>query len=452
MNTRAGIQVFGIPSDHQFTSQDDLIAILLDSLRPANTLHNGDIIVITSKVVAKCEGRVVTEVQDRESAIRSETKRVVATKVHDRGVTTIVETHTGLILAAAGVDASNTEPGTIVLLPVDSDHSARRLREQIEERAGVSIGVIITDTLGRAWRLGVTDHAIGAAGVTVLDDLTGEPDAFDRTLEMTIVAVADEIAAASELVRPKDSLTPFAIVRGLGHLVTEEHGPGARAIIRPTDEDLFSLGTAEAIALGKERAITDRRTTRNFTHEVVPQGVILTAIEAAVTAPAPHHTAPWKFLVLHFHDPQHHQKRITLLDAMAATWQRDLQAEGKSQEEVSKRIARGDILRTAPCVVLPFVDLAAGAHTYPEVGGRNNSERDMFLVAGGAAVENLLISISAQGYGGAWISSTLFCPDTVRNHLGLGSSLLPLGAVAIGLSKSSPSPRSPKNPASFLSD
>ncbi|MDA9017003.1 coenzyme F420-0:L-glutamate ligase [Actinomycetota bacterium] len=452
MNTRAGIQVFGIPSDHQFTSQDDLIAILLDSLRPANTLHNGDIIVITSKVVAKCEGRVVTEVQDRESAIRSETKRVVATKVHDRGVTTIVETHTGLILAAAGVDASNTEPGTIVLLPVDSDHSARRLREQIEERAGVSIGVIITDTLGRAWRLGVTDHAIGAAGVTVLDDLTGEPDAFDRTLEMTIVAVADEIAAASELVRPKDSLTPFAIVRGLGHLVTEEHGPGARAIIRPTDEDLFSLGTAEAIALGKERAITDRRTTRNFTHEVVPQGVILTAIEAAVTAPAPHHTAPWKFLVLHFHDPQHHQKRIALLDAMAATWQRDLQAEGKSQEEVSKRIARGDILRTAPCVVLPFVDLAAGAHTYPEVGGRNNSERDMFLVAGGAAVENLLISISAQGYGGAWISSTLFCPDTVRNHLGLGSSLLPLGAVAIGLSKSSPSPRSPKNPASFLID
>ena len=452
MNTRAGIQVFGIPSDHQFTSQDDLIAILLDSLRPANTLHNGDIIVITSKVVAKCEGRVVTEDQDRESAIRSETKRVVATKVHDRGVTTIVETHTGLILAAAGVDASNTEPGTIVLLPVDSDHSARRLREQIEERAGVSIGVIITDTLGRAWRLGVTDHAIGAAGVTVLDDLTGEPDAFDRTLEMTIVAVADEIAAASELVRPKDSLTPFAIVRGLGHLVTEEHGPGARAIIRPTDEDLFSLGTAEAIALGKERAITDRRTTRNFTHEVVPQGVILTAIEAAVTAPAPHHTAPWKFLVLHFHDPQHHQKRIALLDAMAATWQRDLQAEGKSQEEVSKRIARGDILRTAPCVVLPFVDLAAGAHTYPEVGGRNNSERDMFLVAGGAAVENLLISISAQGYGGAWISSTLFCPDTVRNHLGLGSSLLPLGAVAIGLSKSSPSPRSPKNPASFLID
>ena len=452
MNTRAGIQVFGIPSDHQFTSQDDLIAILLDSLRPANTLHNGDIIVITSKVVAKCEGRVVTEVQDRESAISSETKRVVATKVHDRGVTTIVETHTGLILAAAGVDASNTEPGTIVLLPVDSDHSARRLREQIEERAGVSIGVIITDTLGRAWRLGVTDHAIGAAGVTVLDDLTGEPDAFDRTLEMTIVAVADEIAAASELVRPKDSLTPFAIVRGLGHLVTEEHGPGARAIIRPTDEDLFSLGTAEAIALGKERAITDRRTTRNFTHEVVPQGVILTAIEAAVTAPAPHHTAPWKFLVLHFHDPQHHQKRIALLDAMAATWQRDLQAEGKSQEEVFKRIARGDILRTAPCVVLPFVDLAAGAHTYPEVGGRNNSERDMFLVAGGAAVENLLISISAQGYGGAWISSTLFCPDTVRNHLGLGSSLLPLGAVAIGLSKSSPSPRSPKNPASFLID
>ena len=452
MNTPAGLQVFGIPTGHQFTSQDDLVTIFLDSLSPANPLQNGDIIVITSKVVAKCEGRVVTETQGRESAIRSEAKRVVATKVHDRGVTTIVETHTGLILAAAGVDASNTEPGTIVLLPVDPDHSARGIREQIEECTEVDVGVIITDTLGRAWRLGVTDHAIGAAGITVLDDLTGKPDAFKRTLEMTIVAVADEIAAASELVRPKDSLTPFAIVRGLGHLLTQDHGPGARAVIRPTDEDLFSLGTAEAIALGKERAITDRRTIRSFANEIVPQGVIQSAIAAAVTAPAPHHTNPWRFLVLHFNDPKQQQKRIALLDAMAATWQHDLQAEGKSEDEVTERIARGDILRTAPCVVIPFIDLAAGARTYPEAGGRNNSERDMFLVAGGAAVENLLISISAQGYGGAWISSTLFCSDTVRNHLGLESSFLPLGAVAIGVSESSPDQRLPKSSLDFMLD
>lgn len=450
MNTHAGVQVFGIPTDHEFTSHDDLVTIFLDLLSPENTLQNGDIIVITSKVVAKCEGRVVTEAQDRESAIKSEAKRVVATKVHDRGVTTIVETNTGLILAAAGVDASNTEPGTIVLLPVDPDHSAREIRERIQECAKVRVGVVITDTLGRAWRLGVTDHAIGAAGITVLDDLTGKPDAFGRILEMTVVAVADEIAAASELVRPKDSLTPFALVRGLEHLVIQENGPGARAIIRPTDEDLFSLGTAEAIALGKKQAVSGRRTIRSFSSERVPQGVIEIAIGSAITAPAPHHSTPWRFLVLHSHDPDQQVKRIALLDAMSQAWIRDLGAEGKSPEEIEKRISRGNILRTIPVVVIPFMDLAVGAHVYPEVGGRNHSERDMFLVAGGAAVENLLISISAQGYGGAWISSTLFCADTVRETLSLAPSLVPLGVVAIGVPESSPADRPPMRATEFL--
>lgn len=433
MHIDAGVQVYGLPTSHQFTSGDDLVPTFLEALAPEKSLQDGDIIVITSKVVAKCEGRVVTGAPNREDAIKGEAKRVVATKTHARGVTTIVETHTGLILAAAGIDASNTEPGTLVLLPVDPDHSARQIRARFTKVTGLRIGVVITDTLGRAWRLGVTDHAIGAAGITVLDDLTGKPDAFNRTLEMTVVAVADEIAAASELVRPKDSLTPFALIRGLAHLVTEEHGPGARAIVRPTEEDLFSLGTAESIALGKQQAVTGRRTVRNFQPQQVPRTIIDKAIEAAITAPAPHHSTPWRFLILDAYDPQQQRKRIALLDAMSHTWQRDLQAEGKSEEEVTKRIARGDILRTAPCVVIPFMDLAAGAHTYPEVGGRNNSERDMFLVAGGAAVENFLISISGQGYGSAWISSTLFCPDTVRMQLALPKSFTPLGAIAIGL-------------------
>jgi len=433
MHIDAGVQVYGLHTSHQFTSGDDLVATFLEALAPEKSLQDGDIIVITSKVVAKCEGRVVTGAHGREDAIKGEAKRVVATKNHTRGVTTIVETHTGLILAAAGIDASNTEPGTLVLLPVDPDHSAREIRDRIKVVMGINVGVVITDTLGRAWRLGVTDHAIGAAGITVLDDLTGKPDAFNRTLEMTVVAVADEIAAASELVRPKDSLTPFALIRGLAHLVTEEHGPGARAIVRPSEEDLFSLGTAESIALGKQRAVTDRRTVRNFQPQQVPRTIIDQAIEAAITAPAPHHSTPWRFLSLDAFDPQQQRKRTALLDAMAQTWQRDLQAEGKSEDEVTKRIARGDILRTAPCVVVPFMDLAAGAHTYPEVGGRNNSERDMFLVAGGAAVENFLISISGQGYGSAWISSTLFCADTVRMQLTLSESFIPLGAIAIGL-------------------
>ena len=441
MNTNAGIEVYGLPTNHQFTSGDDPVAIFLEGLESDKDLQDGDIIVITSKVVAKCEGRVLTGVHDRENAIAGEAKRIVATKTHARGVTTIVETHTGLILAAAGIDASNTEPGTIVLLPVDPDHSARVLRERFVKATGKNIGVVITDTLGRAWRLGVTDHAIGAAGITVLDDLTGKPDAFNRTLEMTVVAVADEIAAASELVRPKNSLTPFALIRGLEHLVTKDHGAGAQAIIRPTDEDLFSLGTAESIALGKQQAVTDRRTVRAFQQQQVPDLIIDKAIEAAITAPAPHHSTPWRFLVLHSSEEQQHRRRIALLDAMAQTWRRDLLAEGKTEEEIAKRIARGNILRTAPCVVIAFMDLAAGGHTYPEVGGRNNNERDMFLVAGGAAVENLLIGISSQGYGSAWISSTLFCPETVRTQLALPESFISLGAIAIGVPTASPDQR-----------
>jgi coenzyme F420-0:L-glutamate ligase/coenzyme F420-1:gamma-L-glutamate ligase len=450
MNTHVDVQVYGLPTDHQFTSGDDLVAIFLDAIKPRKTLQNGDIIVITSKVVAKCEGRVVTGIADREDVIAAEAIRTVAKKVHARGVTTIVETNTGLILAAAGIDASNTDPGTLVLLPVDPDHSAREIRERIQLLTGLTVGIVITDTLGRAWRLGVTDHAIGAAGIHVMDDLTGKPDAFNRTLEMTVVAVADEIAAASELVRPKDSLTPFALVRGLDHVVTQAHGPGARAIVRPTDEDLFSLGTAEAIELGKRSAIVDRRTIRGFTDEVVPRTVIDAAIEAAITAPAPHHSTPWRFLVLHSHDQQQQAQRTILLDAMAQTWQSDLGNEGKSPEEIEKRIARGNILRTAPVVVIPFMDLSAGGHTYPEAGGRNNSERDMFLVAGGAAVENLLIAISTQGYGSAWISSTLFCPDTVRENLGLATSLLPLGAIAIGVPATAPRERNALRAKDFL--
>jgi coenzyme F420-0:L-glutamate ligase/coenzyme F420-1:gamma-L-glutamate ligase len=449
MHTNAGLQVFGLPTNHQFTSGDDLVAIFLKALAPDKELKDGDIIVLTSKVVAKSEGRVVTGVYDRDEAIQGEAKRIVATKIHARGVTTIVETHTGLILAAAGIDASNTEPGTIVLLPIDPDHSARELRDSFERVTGRKVGIVITDTLGRAWRLGVTDHAIGAAGITVLDDLTGKPDAFNRTLEMTVVAVADEIAAASELVRPKDSLTPFALIRGLEHLVTMDHGPGAQAIIRPTEEDLFSLGTAESIALGKQQAVSARRTVKSFQQQQVPDLIVEKAIEAAATAPAPHHSTPWRFLVLNSGDEQQHSKRNSLLDVMAQTWQQDLQAEGKTSDEIAKVIARGDILRTAPCVVFAFMDLAAGAHTYPEVGGRNQNERDMFLVAGGAAVENFLISISAQGYGSAWISSTLFCPETVRAQLSLPESFITLGAIAIGVPAASPSQRPSRSAKEF---
>ncbi len=135
---------------------------------------------------------------------------------------------------------------------------------------------------------------------------------------------------------------------------------------------------------------------------------------------------------------------------MSQAWINDLKSEGKSPAEIDQRIARGEILRTAPCVVIPFMDLACGAHTYPEIGGRNNSERDMFLVAGGAAVENFLISVSSQSYGAAWISSTLFCPEIVRSQLKLPESFYPLGAIAIGVPATKPAERPRRSASDFV--
>jgi coenzyme F420-0:L-glutamate ligase / coenzyme F420-1:gamma-L-glutamate ligase len=233
----------GLPEVHP---GDDLVALTAPVLAD---LQDGDIVVVTSKVVSKAEGRVVAA-HDREQAITDETVRVVATREHPGGTTRIVENRLGLVMAAAGVDASNTPDGTVLLLPLDPDASARAIRAGLQRRLDVRIGVVVTDTAGRPWRQGVTDLAIGAAGVVVLDDLRGERDTHGRLLTATVTAVADEIAAAAELVKGKSDGRPIAVVRGLGHLVTDEDGPGARAVVRLGPDDMFAQGSAEAYAQG----------------------------------------------------------------------------------------------------------------------------------------------------------------------------------------------------------
>lgn len=230
---------------------DDLATLLLAALRDLEReLRDGDVVVVTSKVVSKAEG-VVRRAESREAAIDDESAALVAR----RGPTRIVRTRHGLVMAAAGVDASNTPPGTILLLPPDPDASARRLRERLQDRTGRRLAVVCSDTMGRAWRQGQTDVAIGCAGLVPLDDHTGRVDTHGHTLAVTAPAIADEVAGLAELVAGKTTGRPFTVVRGLAGFVlpAADHGPGARALVRPPGEDLFGLGTREAVRASVER-------------------------------------------------------------------------------------------------------------------------------------------------------------------------------------------------------
>jgi len=204
-------------------------------------LSDGDIVVVTSKIISKADGRVVDG--DRAQHVEAESFGVLAR----RGQTVIARTRQGVVQAAAGVDSSNVAPGMSVLLPIDPDASARRLRAALAEVANV--GVVITDTAGRAWRLGQTDIAVGAAGVIVLDDHAGRLDSYGNPLVVTAPSPADEIASAADLARGKTAQRPLARIRGLAHLVLSpgNHGDGAAALVRPIEQDMFALGTREAV-------------------------------------------------------------------------------------------------------------------------------------------------------------------------------------------------------------
>ncbi|MEV4277048.1 coenzyme F420-0:L-glutamate ligase [Actinoplanes xinjiangensis] len=245
-----GLEILPVRGIGDVTAGDDLAQLIVGA---APWITDGDVLVVTSKIVSKAEGRLVEVPADgpqreeaRQRVLDGETARVVAR----RGPTSIVQTHHGFVMAAAGIDASNVDKTHLVLLPEDPDASARRLRADLLAR-GLDVVIVVSDTMGRAWRNGLTDVALGAAGIEALLDHRGQVDPYGNELSLTQMAVVDELAAAAELVKGKCDRVPVAVVRGYPR---SGEGSGAAVLIRDAESDMFSLGTAEARAEGLRAA------------------------------------------------------------------------------------------------------------------------------------------------------------------------------------------------------
>lgn len=232
--SEAGIEIVALTGLGEVGRGADLAGLIV----AGTALRSGDVVVVTQKIVSKAEGRLVALDPDDEAARTALIERESVRVLRRRGDLLVTETRHGFVCANAGVDLSNVDDGYAALLPEDADRSARRIRDGIRARAGVEVGVIVSDTFGRPWRRGVTDVAIGCAGVAAVVDLRGTTDARGRELVATEVCVADEIAGAADLVMGKDRDIPVAVVRGLDSAWLRRSSVAAE-IVRPTDEDLF---------------------------------------------------------------------------------------------------------------------------------------------------------------------------------------------------------------------
>ena len=426
----ARVEVVALPSPQRFGPGDDLAGALLDAAAAAAVeVRDGDVVCVASKVVSLVEDATrPLPGGDPQQARRRLARETAARVVADTPAVLVTETAHGFVCANGGIDASNVPgDGLALLLPADPDASARRLCEEVERRTGRRVGVVVTDTFGRPWRLGQTEVALGVAGTAALRDERGGSDLDGRPLEVTQAAIADEVAGAADLVRDKSSGTPFVLVRGL----TPAPAGTGRDLVRPADQDAFRAGGPTAAEL----AVASRRTVRRFdTDRPVPAAALRAAVAAATTAPAPHHTRPWRFVRLR------DTTRARLLDAMAEQWRDDLAGDGLADDVIERRIGRSDaVLRDAPVLLAPFVVLDR-AHTYPDER-RTTAERDLFVLSGGAALQNLQVVLAAHGLGAAWISSTAFCGPIVRRVLDLDDDWQPLGMVAVGWPDHVPEPR-----------
>ncbi|WP_446665367.1 coenzyme F420-0:L-glutamate ligase [Flexivirga sp. B27] len=238
--------------DAEVTPALDLPALLADLV--GDRLAAGDILVVTSKVVSKWLGLYAPSDVERADLVLQQSHSVVAERSTETGITRVVHSTAGPVMAGAGIDASNSDDDRLLLLPQDADDVARRLRHTIAEKIcrPMDFAVVLSDTSGRAWRAGLTDFALGSAGLSPVDDLRGLPDTAGRDLAVTIRNIADEVAAAADLVKGKIARVPVALLSGLGAFVTVDDGPGVSDLVRTGPTDWFGLGRAESVrnALG----------------------------------------------------------------------------------------------------------------------------------------------------------------------------------------------------------
>jgi coenzyme F420-0:L-glutamate ligase/coenzyme F420-1:gamma-L-glutamate ligase len=282
-----GLEILPVVGMGDIAPGADLAAAITEA---AGWLRNGDILVVTSKIISKAEGRLVdvpVEGPEREAARHEILVTETARPVARRGRTRIVQTHHGFVMASAGIDASNVDRSRLVLLPKDPDASARALRSDLRERFGLDVAVIVSDTMGRPWRNGLTDVALGAAGIAPTRDHRGETDPYGNQLHITQMAIIDELSAAAELVKGKCDQVPVAVVRGYRSPdapVPAEDGPGAVALVRESSADLFSLGTAEARSAGLAEAAALAE-VEDFAAGVVERSTVDRAVARVALSP-----------------------------------------------------------------------------------------------------------------------------------------------------------------------
>jgi coenzyme F420-0:L-glutamate ligase / coenzyme F420-1:gamma-L-glutamate ligase len=430
------VSVIPLPGLPEVRAGDDLVGLLLDGIAAAGErLRDGDVLAVTSKVVAKAEGRLVplpADAAERErvhrETVAAETVRVVAR----RGRMVIAETRHGLVGANALIDASNAGGDALVPLPEDPDASAARLRAGLAAATGADLAVVVTDTLGRPWRLGQTDVAVGLAGMGALADYRGRPDNDGRVLEVTETAVPDEVAAAADLVKGKLARVPAALVRG----VARPPGAGtARDLVRPAADDLFrTAGAPEELLAFLEGT---GRPAAPLPDPVDPALVSRAVEAAALAAPAPApplvrvSSAAARERWLAATRPQD-QDAPTLPGLGPAAGSGPAPARGQDP---------GGPQRTAAAALAPVL-------LVPCLAGDGPADE----LAAGAFTQALLLALRAQGMAAVWIPAVPSRRQAGAAALDLHAGWLPLGAVAAGRSGPDAAPPPAARPAPGLID